>query len=158
MDAYYLTDGCGCLVPAVEGSVYCASCWDTGCDCRCPQCRTSACTGVANGCECGCCQHDRRGGRFAPASKALVKKEPEKKGEGSLGSGACSMGSSLSESVPVLRAGRCRSVLQEEIITIYTIHARDPGSSAVLVRGVSLAAELVDSLMCLWDVVRDPRH
>ena len=92
------TGGCGCLVPAVEGSVYCASCWDRGCDCRCPQRRTSACTGVANGCECGCCQHDRRGGRYAPASKALVKKEPEKKEESSRGSGACSMGGSLSES------------------------------------------------------------
>ena len=107
VDFYHMTGGCGCLRPAVEGSIFCSECRSEGCDCRCPQCRTSACTGVAHGCECGCCRSDRRGGRYTPASKALMKKEKL------LGLGVCS-GGCLPDSVLALRADRRGSALQEE--------------------------------------------
>ena len=56
VDYYYMTGGIACNAPAIEGSVFCALCWDAGCDCRCPQCRTSLCSGDANGCRCPACK------------------------------------------------------------------------------------------------------
>ena len=134
-----MTGSCGCLRPAVEGSIFCAECRSESCDCRCPQCRTSACTGVEYGCECVCCRSDRRGYFIRWSSRGKDSEAPMKKEKlASLeviekgiryrqrqrqkeepetwrpSTAAVCSDSFLPESVRTFRSDRCGSVLQEK--------------------------------------------
>ena len=186
VDFYHMTGGCGCLRPAVEGSIYCSECRSEGCDCRCPQCRTSACTGVEYGCECVCCRSDRRGyfirgsssgkDSKAPTTKERLpsleviekgiryrqkqrQKEEEEPETWRPPTVAVSSNSFLPDSVLTFRSDRCGPVLQEEEkTTVYIIHARDQDSRAASVLVAPLAVEPVDRLMCLREITYDQKN